>query len=329
MTFKREYQTALRAVGQASRLCGRLQQNLLKQDTVIKSDESPVTVADFASQAIITANLLQSFPHIPIIAEEDSITLRAPENSELLQTVSRLVKESELEADTGDVLDWLDAKAPTNTTDTFWTIDPIDGTRGFVAGRQYAIALALIHQGEVVLGVLGCPALKDKGGTPGLVFGTFAGHDAREYPLFSSDEGSPIRVRTTTSLSDAIFCESVETGHSNHDASKEIAEKLGISAPPFRIDSQCKYAAVARGDASIYLRLPTRKDYREKIWDHAAGVAIVTAAGGKVTDVDGRPLDFTKGATLRDNRGVVATSGAIHDAVIDAVVSTLPPAEHL
>jgi len=325
MPFAKEYTVALNAVYQASRLCSRLQQTLGTEETVIKSDESPVTVADFASQVIITANLLRSFPNIPIIAEEDSETLRSSENAALLQTVQHLVQTSELQTDNEDILQWLDTPTPSSTAETFWTIDPIDGTKGFVAGRQYAIALALIHKGEVVLGVLGCPALNNTTEVPGLVFGTTQGDKARLYPLFSTSEGQPIKVKSSPVVSEAVFCESVETGHSNHSASQEIANKLGITAPPFRIDSQCKYAAVARGDASIYLRLPTRTDYQEKIWDHAAGVAIVEAAGGKVTDIHGKPLDFTQGTTLSANRGVVATCGSIHDAVIDAVTSTLPP----
>ena len=85
------------------------------------------------------------------------------------------------------------------------------------------------------------------------------------------------------------------------------------------MDSQAKYAAVARGDAQIYLRLPTRADYQEKIWDHAAGAIIVEEAGGRVTDITGRPLDFSLGATLSANKGIVATSGSIHDAVISAI----------
>ena len=101
--------------------------------------------------------------------------------------------------------------------------------------------------------------------------------------------------------------------------SAAIARRLGIEREPFRIDSQCKYAAVARGDASIYLRMPTRKDYREKIWDHAAGKIVVEAAGGTVTDVNGRTLDFRHGRTLEENRGIVATAGPIHDAVLEAV----------
>ena len=69
-----------------------------------------------------------------------------------------------------------------------------------------------------------------------------------------------------------------------------IASRLGITAPPFRIDSQCKYAVVARGEASIYLRLPRDTSYREKVWDHAAGSLVLEEAGGRVSDLDGRPL---------------------------------------
>ena len=128
-----------------------------------------------------------------------------------------------------------------------------------------------------------------------------------------------VSVGDVRRAADARFCESVESGHSNQDESARVTALLGIRSEPYRIDSQCKYAAVARDDASIYLRLPTDRRYVEKIWDHAAGSIIVESAGGRVTDVEGRPLDFTHGRTLDRNRGVVATSGAIHDEVLDAL----------
>ena len=111
----------------------------------------------------------------------------------------------------------------------------------------------------------------------------------------------------------------MESGHGAHADHEKISTLLGITKEPYRIDSQCKYAAVARGDASIYLRLPTRADYREKIWDHAAGKFVVERAGGVVTDVTGAPLDFGHGRRLERNRGVVATDGSFHDRVINAV----------
>jgi len=85
-----------------------------------------------------------------------------------------------------------------------------------------------------------------------------------------------------------------------------------------RVDSQAKYAMVARGDAEIYLRLP-RGDYVENIWDHAAGMMLVEEAGGAVTDLTGKPLDFSHGPELSENRGIVATNGAFHERVIEAI----------
>ena len=126
----------------------------------------------------------------------------------------------------------------------------------------------------------------------------------------------------------AVFCESVEASHSDHDEAAQIAARLGVSAPPVRMDSQCKYAALARGDASIYLRLPTRADYQEKIWDHAAGALVIAEAGGAVTDTRGAALDFSQGRTFRANTGVIATNGALHAQVLAAVMAVKAGGAH-
>jgi 3'(2'), 5'-bisphosphate nucleotidase len=91
------------------------------------------------------------------------------------------------------------------------------------------------------------------------------------------------------------------------------------------MDSQAKYAAVARGDAALYLRLPSPKspDYREKIWDHAAGALIVQEAGGTVTDMYGQLLDFASDYKMNDNFGVVVSNGSVHSAVIEAIAQHL------
>ncbi|NJO20524.1 MAG: 3'(2'),5'-bisphosphate nucleotidase, partial [Spirulinaceae cyanobacterium RM2_2_10] len=75
------------------------------------------------------------------------------------------------------------------------------------------------------------------------------------------------------------------------------------------------------GQAALYLRLPSPKtpDYREKIWDHAAGALVVEEAGGRVTDMHGQPLDFSLGAKLVNNQGIVASNGVIHEQVLAAL----------
>jgi 3'-phosphoadenosine 5'-phosphosulfate (PAPS) 3'-phosphatase len=96
---------------------------------------------------------------------------------------------------------------------------------------------------------------------------------------------------------------------------------LQISSLPEQMDSQVKYGIVASGSAEIYLRIPNpdTPDYHEKIWDHAAGSLIVEEAGGWVSDIDGKKLDFSAGKTLRRNRGILATNGRIHSRVLEII----------
>jgi 3'(2'), 5'-bisphosphate nucleotidase len=123
--------------------------------------------------------------------------------------------------------------------------------------------------------------------------------------------------------SSSRFCESVEAAHAAHSHQARIASRLGITLPPVRIDSQCKYAVVARGGASIYLRLPRDSSYREKVWDHAAGALVIEEAGGRVSDLDDRRLDFSEGRFLARSHGIVATNGVLHARVLEACRSVL------
>ena len=329
-SLEAELSAAIDAVRSASELCAGAQGRLVAGDTLTKGDESPVTVADFAAQAVVCASLSEALGGIEMIGEEDSGDLRADEQRGLRDGVVDLVRRqrglegrADVSADT--VLDWIgigtSADRSGGSDARYWTLDPIDGTKGFLRGDQYAVALGLIENGVVTLGVLGCPNLLNPDGSTGAIFAAVDGHCEVFYG--GSTTALPVSVATPVSLAEAKFCESVESGHSNQSQSVQIAELLGITSEPYRIDSQCKYGAVARGDASIYLRLPTRADYREKIWDHAAGKFVVEQAGGRVTDVTGADLDFSLGAKLENNRGVVATDGHFHDEVVAAVIKVL------
>jgi 3'(2'), 5'-bisphosphate nucleotidase len=315
-----DLRAAIDAVRAASRVCRAVQERMV--GSLEKRDKSPVTVADFASQAIVCRSLAQVLQGDPIVAEEASDALREASNAALLDAVvGHVAAEIGCRASAEEVLGWIDRGGHDGGARRFWALDPIDGTKGFLRGEQYAVALGLIEDGQVVLGVLGCPNLPSGEGGRGALFAATAGGPARSLSLSSRADGAEeaIAVDRVRKAAEARFCESVESGHSDQQESARIASLLGIAAEPYRIDSQCKYAAVARGDASIYLRLPTRVDYSEKIWDHAAGKIIVEAAGGRVTDIEGLPLDFGRGETLAANNGIVATSGAIHDEVIDAI----------
>ena len=201
-------------------------------------------------------------------------------------------------------------------------MDPIDGTKGFLRGEQYAVALALLIDGEVVVAALGCPNLKvdpdDPGSATGAVFSAVRGGGATMTPLDGDAAPTPVRVNPNQDPGQARFVESVEKGHSSHSRSSRIAQAAGITQEPVRLDSQAKYAVVARGEADVYLRL-ARADYREKIWDHAAGFLVCSEAGGVASDLAGNPLDFGQGRRLENNRGVIVTNGALHQRVLGAV----------
>jgi len=209
-----------------------------------------------------------------------------------------------------------------------WALDPIDGTKGFLRGEQFAVCLALVVDGQVQVGVMGCPNLpvdaNNKDGEKGCLFITVKGQGAFQRN-FSSNKETPISMSTIQSLADASFCESVESGHSNQSDSAKIAHLLGITKAPVRMDSQCKYCSISRGDAEVYLRLPVSASYEEKIWDHASGSLLVAEAGGIVSDIHGKPLDFSKGRTLATNSGVIAAHAKIHGKVIEAVQKVLFP----
>jgi HAL2 family 3'(2'),5'-bisphosphate nucleotidase len=316
-----ERAAALAAVRAATSLTRAAQGQLLAGDTLTKGDDSPVTVADFAVQALVCGTLAGALGEIELVGEEDAADLAGDAHRTLRDGVVALVQRQRAGVDAGTVLDWINLGAADGHADRFWTLDPIDGTKGFVRGDQFAIALALIERGEVVLGVLGCPNLPNPDGTRGAVF--VAANGRCQVYAGDRDTPLPVQVASPATLAEARICESVEAAHSDHEQSAEIARRLGIVGGPYRIDSQCKYAVVARGEASIYLRLPTRADYREKIWDHAAGKFVVEQAGGTVTDVDGRPLDFSRGRLLAANRGVICTNGPFHFDVVAAVAAVL------
>lgn len=325
MDYQQELRVALEAVRSAARLCSSVQAEITT-DVLEKEDRSPVTVADFGSQAAICRSLGQSFPDDPVIAEEGADELRNGENAAFLASIGEKLRGIDIDGSGEEICRWIDRGAAEEFSSRFWTLDPIDGTKGFLRGDQYAIALALIVDGRIDLAVLGCPNLPvvpDAKEPVGTLFYAVRGKGAWSIPLDEGQDESPVRVSPADDPAQSRFCEPFESGHTSHGRAAQVAETLGITKTPLRLDSQAKYAVVARGEAEIYMRLPKKSGYVEKIWDHAAGVLLVEEAGGRVTDVTGKPLDFSRGAGLSGNQGVVVTNGGLHERVIAALEQTV------
>lgn len=319
--FEKEMETAQNAVINAMRISKTVQMELTGADAITKADKSPVTIADFAAQAIICKILREHFPDIPIVAEENSEVLKKPENRAILEKVLYYIVNDEKTKNIQDedaLFQAIDLGTGEPTDDIFWALDPIDGTKGFLRGEQFAIALALIVNGNVQLGILGCPNLKL--GNHGCLL--FAAKNSGTYALnIENHTRKKVVVSTIAALEKMRFVESYVSSHSNMDMQLHIARVLKLEQDPVRMDSQVKYGVLAAGQAEIYLRIPHPKtpDYREKIWDHAAGSLIVEEAGGVVTDILGKKLDFSAGKTLANNRGIFASIPAVHNRVLDII----------
>ncbi|GAV81436.1 Inositol_P domain-containing protein [Cephalotus follicularis] len=342
MSYDKELAAARKAASLAARLCQKVQKALVQSDVQSKSDRSPVTVADYGSQALVSFALERELSSEPfsMVAEEDSADLRKDGAQEMLERITKLVNDT-IASDglydvstlsTKDVLTAIDSgKSKGGPNGRHWILDPIDGTKGFLRGDQYAIALALLDEGKVVLGVLACPNLplatfgnddqQSSNNEVGCLFFAKVGAGTYMQPLGG---GLPAKVHVSAveNPEAASFFESYEAAHSLHDLSSSIAKKLGVKAPPVRIDSQAKYGALSRGDGAIYLRFP-HKGYREKIWDHAAGCIIVTEAGGLATDAAGNPLDFSKGKYLDLDTGIIVTNQKLMPLLLKVVRETM------
>lgn len=316
---------AINAVRRAARLVQTVQTETA-ENALTKGDKSPVTVADFASQALVSHLLQQQFPDAVLVGEEASDALKEEGAEHLLKQVTEYVARTVPESDPDAVCDLVDRGA-SSPAKRFWTLDPIDGTKGFIRGDQYAVALALVDAGQVQIGVLGCPNLREghisePNGSGTLVVAVRgAGTWLTSIATAEENDWQRIQVSPRAKPSEARLMRSFESGHTDVSKIDEFASALGTQAEPVRMDSQAKYAVLAAGAGEIILRLlsPKMPNYQEKIWDQAAGSLVLEEAGGRITDLAGKPLDFSVGRKLINNRGVLATNGFLHDAALKAL----------
>ncbi|CED85610.1 Salt-sensitive 3'-phosphoadenosine-5'-phosphatase HAL2/SAL1 [Phaffia rhodozyma] len=351
--LQKEAQLAVQAVLRACHITHKVQSAIKKDDTETKVDKSPVTVADYASQALLAHLLSIHFPSDPLIGEEDTTSLRSDsaQSASMRESITNLVNEAlALESDqVGQKLDALSEDKVLEAIDRgnseggkqgrWWTCDPIDGTLGFLRGEQYAVCLTLVSESKPILGLIGCPNLPYPSiaspTSKGSLFLATASHGSFQRSLTLPLAPSPSAAEQAfqpISLSAPIpgaseeskpkILESVEAGHSSHSINESIADLVGLGEH-VRMDSQAKYGALARGDGQVYLRVPTAysggKKYVEKVWDHASGWLLVKEAGGWVGDIWGRDLDFGVGRTLKENDGVIATASSLKELVLSSV----------
>jgi 3'(2'), 5'-bisphosphate nucleotidase len=321
-SHKKEAEFAIAAVTVAARLCRQIQREMVVP-AVSKDDKSPVTVADFASQAVVARMMLETFRGFSLVAEEDSRILKKDEQEDTLDSVTAYTNSIFPEASKASVCEWID-QGLGEVGDNYWILDPIDGTKGFLRGDQYAVALALVVEGKVVLGALGCPTLaKDfmpGAKSRGRVLLAVRGEGAWAKSMMGG-RFQQIKVSDCRIPQDARVLRSFESEHTDVEKMEKLIKVMGIEAAPVLMDSSAKYALLAAGKGDLIFRLvtPFQPDYTEKIWDHAAGSLIVEEAGGRVTDLRGSALDFGRGRFLDGNIGILASNRWLHDIALKAL----------
>ncbi|CAC9893870.1 3',5'-bisphosphate nucleotidase [Aureobasidium pullulans] len=328
--FEHERLIAELAVQRASLLTKRVLADIDK-GALDKSDRTPVTVADFGAQALMIGAIHHNFPDDSFIGEETATALR--ENEQLRDRVWNLVstthlQEKELDQRLGNIgsaeemMDTIDlGNHPGGRKGRIWILDPIDGTATFMRNQQYAVCLALIVDGEQKVGVIGCPNLDLSTGKiseenadnmgNGQMLSAVKGQGAAIRPLGNAglQPSKPIQRREDISA-DPTALDFVESGGSKSvdlEFHQKVAEKLGAPWPGTNMwSSQMRYIAMAVGGGDIMLRFYSKKGHKSYVWDHAGGFLIFEESGGKVTDLDGKPIDFGAGRRFENNSEMVA-----------------------
>jgi len=253
--LSRDYGELIDGLADAAREAGEALLTVVRRGFEVdaKHDQSPVTQADRAAELVILASLARIAPGVPVIAEEEVAAGRIPAHD-----------------------------------DTYFLVDPLDGTKEFVrGGDDYTVNIGLIEHGVPKLGVVFAPAT-------GILHGGSVGDGAWV------DEGvgrRPIRTRARGEELTAVASKS----HLNQATIDYLEAAVGMCGY-ISVGSSLKFCIVAEGKADIYPRASPTSE-----WDTAAGHAVLLAAGGIVDGPDGGPLRYGKRAFL--NRAFVATSG--------------------
>lgn len=289
---------------------------------IVKPDGSPVTVGDYAAQAVLVHALRQVAPGAGFICEESAAGLRDAGRPDVEAAVQRAVSAAIGPVNLRELDALLDVPEPGGNA--WWVIDPIDGTAGFVAGAHCSVCVALVQEGRTVLSAVGCPRLAAQGGIevqregPGCVVAAAAGGGT----WVLDETGAPAaRVHRNPWRAPLRWARSMNRRQLRVRAQSAF-ESLGVPLESLQIDSQCKYALIATGRADAAVRLPGARA-PERAWDHIAGALTVSESGGRATDVRGRELDSGRGAALSANQGVLCAAAEVHEPLVAALGALL------
>lgn len=338
--YSRELNVAFGALHNAAQLSQSIISSRDK-GVIEKDDLSPVTVADFAVQALLTATIKDAFPGDKVVGEEDASDLR--KNPALMERVWGLLTQASTDETASckiptdqehmcDLIDECGASSPGSSGRT-WIFDPIDGTKTYVRGELYAINMALLDNGEQVAGIVGAPNLSIDAKAPlsnenvdpsgeGCIFFAVKDHGAFIRPLRSN---TPRRLEPHAAGQNVHFVTCANIVDSSLNGVHEVvASRLNAAYPGSDlVPWVLRWAALAMGLGNSTVWVYKRRDRYAKAWDHAGAMLLFEETGGLITDVHGKKIDFTVGRKMSGNFGFVAAPRDLHARVLDTVHEVL------
>ncbi len=276
----------------------------IKNASWSKEDKTPVTIADLASQAILLHEIASHRPADCVHAEEESDSIDDAQAQQVRDVVEQATGSI---ISLGELRDRIMFRGD-GTSGADWFIDPIDGTKGYVAGLFYAVACGRAINGQLSEGWMGVPTGDERMSTiTGKLFFAQRGNGVKRWNIADSAEEVFAPDGMAPTIEDGgRLCVIGSRAHDKVDTPDGVnTDKWKVELLP--MDSMAKYAALASGAAELYSRNPSPKFGAQYYWDHAAGVLLVEEAGGRVTDLEGKSIDWTCGDRMTANEGIFAT----------------------
>ncbi|KAF5859171.1 hypothetical protein ETB97_003221 [Aspergillus alliaceus] len=333
--YEKEVRIASLAVQRASILTKTIQNEIHRANAQLP-DGSPVAIVQFASQVILMNAILHHFPSDRFAGEKSASALR--DDPVLARRVWELVSMAKLGHIEGEdlvvvpgtleeMLGSIDAEGDGERpgAQRTWFLGPIDGTKTFMRGQQYAVSLTLVESGEQKVGVVGYPNLAFENRCDredvvvrdgyGIMLSAVKGQGAYKRWMAQSSLQPPQRnsLGPWRRMGETItFAESSISHVVNKEKHRFIRSML-LANPVVDLHSmQVRYAALATGACNAMICLPKDKNTRFPAWEHAGGMLIFEESGGIVTDLYGRPFNYARGTRLTDNEGLVAAKPGLH-----------------
>ncbi len=295
--YQKELSLAIKIVKNSARITEWFR--LRGYNSFTKKDNSPVTLADFAVQIYVISLLKENFGGDQVIAEENGTFLKETDENALEECFSEL--DISLSSNYRDLLNYRG-----KTSNRTWTIDPIDGTKGFMENLYYAIGMCFLINDQPQISAISIPDYDSAGLAIFIAeknLGTKMSQDGKEF--------KSVHVSTQSVLENASLIHSL---HFDKPWVIHFADAARVKKRT-QADSMMKFCLVADGSYDLYLK-PV-DDHHCSIWDYAPGYLTIMEAGGKMTDLNGDPITFHDTKLISGTHGFLVSNSILHDKALE------------